>query len=1035
MTSIVPSHDEDVELTLALAQLYRETSNDSTTAILLIRPRVMRRVIRWKQGRDPQSCDSISWPVRAGIESVEELFISFNESASEVLYLCEPDWYFAYSVSFNKKLWFYTRLLAIEAVERAIAQQNLSDDFIDREIEQIGPRVWTEAVSVLRSERLLCRDESLSQMHRKVVPWLIDTLYTFPSRANRFLPILDVEPIREWLAESQYQTIYSNTLSKLVLPTDSAAEQPSDAEALDVSMDGVGVNVAELPNTGNVVRDVVAAVQQCRRSGKSMASVKKPVIRRLSEQITQPLCNPLGDEFEADTFAEALFPFVPLAAKGFWTRAARGLYELQRLVKNTSSRVEKVNPYRWLFSFGRKSVRVELKYAEITQRLRRYQKALKHFQKADMSSSELRPLVQFLERAIRQSDQDARKAFLEPIRSEFQAAGIVPRNLPEATALRVIADELVDLVREKGYIRFSDVRDAIARNSLKLPDLESVVQLLTGDQLLQLDQRLAKQLRGIYKPGEIYMRFIQRGTSIAFGTWLGRMVSKYLLFPFGGAFLIVEFARYLYHESVHFYSYLSGIPIHVDKEAISEGGRFIIIAFTIGVGILLLGVLHSEWVRGIGQGLLHGIGTALKAVFVWLPKTIWRKFLSPILYDSYVARLTEHYFLLPLIMTAVGWTIAWLNEVPRRDLTVVAVTCFVVGLVFARTPQGQQFKETLLNGVTDLVRAIHQNLIRGVIAFIRDLFRKFQDWFDQVLYSIDEWLHYKSWQSTSNLYVKVFLLIFWLPIEYTIRFVFNLLLEPQINPLKHFPVVTVSHKLLLPMIPGVAQTTGLNVESVAFVIALIPGIFGFIVWELKENWRLYESNRPDGIQPVVMGHHGETMRGYLLPRFHSGTVPKLYREIRKKLRKEARSGNPADLRDELEKLRQIRESIIDVFDREIRNLIRETTTSFDMWLEEVTVCLQSVHLRLRVEGVTSPVTVVFELNKTEIQAIFSPSEPECYRQLMQERESHARIFETAIAGLCRMFDAELPAELRTISAITSWNDWKDFWDRRGRKMS
>ena len=32
---------------------------------------------------------------------------------------------------------------------------------------------------------------------------------------------------------------------------------------------------------------------------------------------------------------------------------------------------------------------------------------------------------------------------------------------------------------------------------------------------------------------------------------------------------------------------------------------------------------------------------------------------------------------------------------------------------------------------------------------------------------------------------------------YVLRFAVNVLLEPQFNPIKHFPVVTVGHKLLL----------------------------------------------------------------------------------------------------------------------------------------------------------------------------------------------------------------------------------------------
>jgi len=71
----------------------------------------------------------------------------------------------------------------------------------------------------------------------------------------------------------------------------------------------------------------------------------------------------------------------------------------------------------------------------------------------------------------------------------------------------------------------------------------------------------------------------------------------------------------------------------------------------------------------------------------------------------------------------------------------------------------------------------------------------------------------------------------------------------------------------------------------AFVINGCPGIFGFIAWELKENWRLYRANRPDQLRPVLVGSHGESVRGLLRPGFHSGTVPKLYRKLRAARRK------------------------------------------------------------------------------------------------------------------------------------------------------
>ena len=90
----------------------------------------------------------------------------------------------------------------------------------------------------------------------------------------------------------------------------------------------------------------------------------------------------------------------------------------------------------------------------------------------------------------------------------------------------------------------------------------------------------------------------------------------------------------------------------------------------------------------------------------------------------------------------------------------------------------------------------------------------------------------------------------WFFVTYVVRFCVNVLIEPQINPIKHFPVVTVSHKLLLAAYSAVRRRacnarmeTRLACTVATLIIWCIPGIFGFLVWELKENWRLYAANR------------------------------------------------------------------------------------------------------------------------------------------------------------------------------------------------
>src|SRR5262249_37453245 len=131
----------------------------------------------------------------------------------------------------------------------------------------------------------------------------------------------------------------------------------------------------------------------------------------------------------------------------------------------------------------------------------------------------------------------------------------------------------------------------------------------------------------------------------------------------------------------------------------------------------------------------------------------------------------------------------------------------------------------------------------------------------------------------------------WFVVSYVVRLYVNLFIEPTTNPIKHFPVVTVAHKIMAPFIIVLFKAMKGFFESymnhaladalAGIHVFLFPGIFGFLAGELKENWRLYRVNQPKTLRPDMVGHHGETVRGLLRLGFHSGTVPKLYRKLRR----------------------------------------------------------------------------------------------------------------------------------------------------------
>jgi hypothetical protein len=227
---------------------------------------------------------------------------------------------------------------------------------------------------------------------------------------------------------------------------------------------------------------------------------------------------------------------------------------------------------------------------------------------------------------------------------------------------------------------------------------------------------------------------------------------------------------------------------------------------------------------------------------------------------------------------------------------------FLVLNLFLNSPAGRSVEERVLD---ICVRAWHElrfRIFAVIYHWVMDLFHDAMQWIEQTLYTVDEWLRFRAGDPSRFVLLKVLIGTVWSVVSYVIRFVVTLLVEPQINPIKHFPVVTISHKILLPYTfhlrdlihgsVGAAGMTEANALAIASTIVILaPGVIGFLVWELKENWQLYVANRPQGLQPVRVGSHGESITALLRPGFRSGTLAKLYTKLRSALRLETDPGH------------------------------------------------------------------------------------------------------------------------------------------------
>jgi hypothetical protein len=294
------------------------------------------------------------------------------------------------------------------------------------------------------------------------------------------------------------------------------------------------------------------------------------------------------------------------------------------------------------------------------------------------------------------------------------------------------------------------------------------------------------------------------------------------------------------------------------------------------------------------------------------------------------------------------------------------------------------------------------------------LFRSLLERIEKLLYTVDEWLRFQGGQSRLTLVVKGVLGVFWWLITYVVRFAVNLLIEPQINPIKHFPVVTVSHKLVITLgVPPLAHLLEVafkmrRVDAIALATTIgfmIPGIFGFLAWELKENWRLYRANQSPTLEPLIVGHHGETVLRLMRPGFHSGTLPKLFARLRRNLRR----GKGQSARKQQEALHEVEETLCQFVQR---NLLALLASSRD-WGPALPLKLK--HTRLATRRIT------LELACPELGADLLQIELEQHAGMLvaglpqpgflgQASRPQRRAFLDALAGFYKLAGADLVRE-------------------------
>jgi len=775
----------------------------------------------------------------------------------------------------------------------------LDDTEIRKRIEAIGQTEFDEIRAILRHDDLVLPPAGDREVYeefaavylelRHFAPGLLVT--TFPG-LNAFELVdealaIDVDPgplLREGRPAGVVQALGP---TGTVVPTGPASmRRPMALPPREVASqvhDKLRARAERAQKKGNDVRAAllwaVAAGALDPQRKQTAESALLQACQRLGQRLDAALGRASGDPAIPD-WPSLLAPLARrTAAESSWLRygvEARVLYTLQRAVVAFEQDHQAVDVAAWVLSRGKRAVVRKLEATRELRVARAVHMALGRAHHARLAPAERKPLTEALGRAARLGDDRARDALRPRFRRVIDKVGLKATSTPERISRDKLVEELIDQILDSGFLSFPQLRDAISRNQVKLSDLSGGAELLHGDPLLKADAELEVELDGIYRRGDIYLRGLQKASSVPFGTPIGRILALYVILPLGAAFVLLEGVGHIVGPLLT----LFGLP----------APEVLTLTSFLVTSAVVFGLLHSEPLRAFAMQVLELVGVILAWVFFRIPRAIFTRPSVQQWFARPGVRLVLRRVLVPVLL-ALG--VFYLTPLRDEDWFLGlagALGTFVVVSSLAGTQVGRMVEDYVVEQLVPTWQVLSHQWLPGLFRFIAKFFAAAMDLLQRGIFRVDELLRYQHGSPGLLTIAKASFGLVWAMVAYVIRVYVTLLVEPELNPLKHFPVVTVAHKLTLPFAPQMLAALQVPLSPLGPIIGgaiagvtvfLAPSVSGFLTWELKENYKLYRATLPDRLEPARIGRHGETMRGLLVAGIHSGTLPKLYERLRR----------------------------------------------------------------------------------------------------------------------------------------------------------
>ena len=801
-----------------------EQSLLQTAATLVIDPRVLRRVIkadRNASGLVPHAHSyTMSRDALCQIVGQAELGVAPAHLPEQLILLARPS---SRSFSGRSEAQVLTRFwraifhARVHQVLEDLAHRGVLDSPGLRErIERLGQTEFDEVRSTLLHDDLVlppCSDQevyiefaALYLELRYFAPGLLVT--TFPGLASFELvddalaADVDVTPLLEQGRPAQVAPPVARTLSGTKAPSYSAPAAFGLAEAVTLKpvsprkhqrlLDGA----EKARKKGNDVRAALLCARAAHvpdpEAQRAAQSAAKKDLAQLGARVSRALEPPGGaSETFAPSWSSLLLILGDRAASERALRysvEARLLFTVQKAAIAFERPNRAVSVATWMFSRGKRPIVRDLPSTRELRVARYLQVAAKMVRHTRVGAADRKLLGKLLDWATDRADANVRAALRPKLLAVFEQVGLVAASAPEQLARHKLIEELLDEVVTRGFISFASLRDALSRNQLKLQDLSGGRELISGDALLKADAALAIELDGIYRRGEIYLRGMQKASSIPFGTRVGRVLTLYLILPVGAAFLLLEGVGHIIGPLLVKLGFARIRPLNLTSLAICSA--------------LILALLHSAAFRAFAKQLLDVISWVFVALFLRLPRALFSRPAVRRIFQLPLVRLTIRRVLIPVAI-AVG--VFFIPPLRRHDLWLTLAVCFgsfAVSSLVLGSRLGAWVEDLFFDQLAPTWHVVSRQLVPGLFRFIARMFAGLMDLLQRGIYRIDELMLFRDGQNPIMLVLKATVGMVWGTIAYVIRLYVTLLIEPEVNPLKHFPVVTVAHKLMLPWTPA-----------------------------------------------------------------------------------------------------------------------------------------------------------------------------------------------------------------------------------------